>query len=733
MWGGEDLYRDLVENARDLIYCIDLEGNFTWLNRSAARVSGYDRSEAIGMNIANLVAPEDLGRARQILQRTLRGETPEPYDLEIVTRSGQRVVLEVTHRLVLKDGFPIGTQALAREMTERRRLEELDRDRLRILEMIPTPRPLGEIFDAVAAMVERQMPGSVASLTMLRDGRLYVMAAPGLPEELVRALDGVWPGLASGSCGAAAYLGRPVYTHDITADPAWPALRAQAAQSGLRGCWSTPVRGGAKLLGTLAVYQKEPGLPLPWQLKLLQSAAGLAGLAAEHRQMTDELAYQARHDALTELPNRTLFQERLREAVAAAQRDGLQLSLLYVDLDHFKLINDTSGHAHGDQLLRQTAWRLASCIRDRDTLARISGDEFVILLPDGQAGGPVAESVLRILREPFEIGGEEAFVTASVGIAVFPTDAADAESLLRAADSAMYSAKRAGKDRAAHFEPAHSAAQTERLSVATHLRRALDRDEFTVHYQPQFDLRSGALAGYEALLRWHHPRLGNVSPARFIPIAEESGAIMPIGAWTLDQACRQARVWQRAGHTLRAMSVNVSAIQLAMPDFVATIETALSRSGLAPAALELEITESILMRDLDDFIRKMNELRRLGVRISVDDFGTGYSSLSYLQRLPIDILKLDRSFVEGLNRSAHGASLVRSVVAMAHGLGLRVTAEGIETDEQLQVVRGSGCDTAQGYLLGRPEPATAGGGAPAFRLDPQRERRDVLVQTSRAS
>jgi EAL domain-containing protein (putative c-di-GMP-specific phosphodiesterase class I) len=329
------------------------------------------------------------------------------------------------------------------------------------------------------------------------------------------------------------------------------------------------------------------------------------------------------------------------------------------------------------------------------------------------------------------VKGQEIFVTASVGISMFPDDAGDAETLLQCADCAMYRAKHGGKNRFARYEPAVGAAQAERLAVENHLHRALEREEFAIHYQPQFDLKTGHLAGYEALLRWTHPKLGIVSPSRFVPIAEESGLITQIGSWALDQACRQARSWQRAGYPLNNIAVNVSAMQLECDDFVETVEHALLRSGLDPSSLELEITESMLMRDIEEFVQKLQLLRSIGVRISVDDFGTGYSSLSYLQKLPIDILKLDRSFIEGVNDPRHGASLVRAVVNMAHTLGLRVTAEGIETHHQLEVVQDSGCDVAQGYLLGRPKPAQSAVGIQIFPMPKAEIRRESAMSAGR--
>ncbi len=442
---------------------------------------------------------------------------------------------------------------------------------------------------------------------------------------------------------------------------------------------------------------------------MLQSASGTAAIAIEQRQLSDQLAHQAHHDALTGLPNRLLFHDRLRQAITQARRAGTMVALLYVDLDRFKLINDTLGHAAGDELLREVASRLRSCLRASDSLARMSGDEFTITLTglkNSQHASVVADLVLAQLRNPFVVDGSEVHVTASVGISVFPQDAPDADALQRSADNAMYRAKSRGKNRFEFFLPEMGEALFQRLEVENYLRRALERGEFCLHYQPQFDLQSGRLVGQEALLRWNHPKLGSIPPDKFIPIAEENGLIVPIGTWVLEQACQQTSAWQRAGYPLKGVSVNVSALQFGRADFVDTVGRVLDSTGLEAPFLELELTESLVIRDVRESASKMEKLRELGVRISMDDFGAGYSSLSYLQRLPIDILKLDRSFVEEFKTSGGDSSLVRGIVSLAHGLGIRVTAEGVETQEQLELVHHSGCDKVQGFLLGRPSPAS---------------------------
>ncbi len=706
---SEQMYREMVENATDLIYVTDLQGNFTSINRAARRISGYGRAEALKMNIAQLVASDHLEIARQMIQKALRGEPATTYDLDIMAKDGRRVTLEISHRLLLENGIPRGTHAIARDITARRKLELLEGDRVKALEMIATRKPLEQILTQLVNMVERQYPEMIAAVSLLRDGRLYITAAPNLPEAVRLGLNGVRVGPTAGSCGAAAYWGEPVYVGDIATDPLWDEHKAPALANQIAACWSAPIlAGNGKALGTFAVFRRNPSRPDRDQAALLLTTSGTAAIAIEQRQLTDQLAYQAHHDALTGLPNRLLFQERLRHEIIQARRTGASLALLYVDLDRFKLINDTLGHASGDALLRQVARRLKSCLRESDTLARISGDEFTITatgLKDPQNASRVAETVLKALRDPFQADNQELYVTASVGISIYPQDAIDAETLQRNADSAMYRAKNRGKNRFEYFMAEMSASRRQRLELETCLRRALERREFCVHYQPQFDLQTGRMVGQEALLRWTHPKLGSIPPDQFIPIAEENELIVPIGTWVLQEACRQTAAWQRAGYPLKGMAVNVSAVQFTRPDFVRTIADVLEQSGLEPQFLELELTESVVIRDVRESAGKMEQLRALGVKISVDDFGAGYSSLSYLQRLPIDILKLDRSFVEEFKTGIGGSSsLVQGIVSLAHGLGIRVTAEGIETQQQLDLVHHSGCDKVQGFLLGRPCP-----------------------------
>jgi diguanylate cyclase (GGDEF)-like protein/PAS domain S-box-containing protein len=456
----------------------------------------------------------------------------------------------------------------------------------------------------------------------------------------------------------------------------------------------------------------------------------IGGLVLNGRDVTErnaleaQLAHQAFHDSLTGLANRALFRDRLAHALARAQRSKHATAILFLDLDDFKAVNDSLGHEAGDALLVGVAERLGECVRASDTVARLGGDEFAILIEDGTADDvdEIANRVLEVLRAPLTVADHEVFVRGSVGIAAAEPGCASAEDLLRDADAAMYHAKRTGGARAERFEPGLHAAALERLALATDLRRAIERDEFEVHYQPIVDLQTEAIRGVEALVRWRHPERGMLSPLTFIPLAEETGLIGALGMFVLREACKQVREWQKqqpAGETPLNMSVNLSAWQVQQADLVDEVAGVINELELDPGSLTLEITEGLLLQDGQGVMERLNAIKALGVHLALDDFGTGYSSLSYLQRFPIDVLKIDKSFVDGMTSGAEPAALVRTIVALSESLQLRTVAEGIEDSEQAEHLRSLGCDRGQGYLWAKPLTATRFG---ELLADQRRER-----------
>jgi diguanylate cyclase (GGDEF)-like protein len=419
----------------------------------------------------------------------------------------------------------------------------------------------------------------------------------------------------------------------------------------------------------------------------------------------DRVQYLATHDELTGLPNRAVFGQLLDHALETAARHERQSALLFIDLDRFKLVNDSLGHEAGDLLLKEMARRLTGCMRRSDVLARLGGDEFVVLLEeltDPRQAAEVAKKVLSSVLAPVEISGHECRVTASIGIALFPADARDSQTLMKNADMAMYAAKEEGKNNFQFYSKHSNPMSVERLVLESHLSRALERREFTVQYQPKVDMRSGEIKGAEALLRWWNPELGALSPTQFIPVAEDSGLIVPIGKWVLKTACEQAVAWQRRGLRPIVMSVNMSPRQFKDPALLDDIAETLAETGLQPQWLELEITESMIMHNVDLAAAKAEAIRALGVRLAIDDFGTGYSSLSQLKRFPIDTLKVDRSFVRDIPNNAEDRAITEAIIALGKALGVTVVAEGVETAQQHDFLRDHACDEMQGFYFSRP-------------------------------
>ncbi|HSD26444.1 MAG TPA: EAL domain-containing protein [Vicinamibacteria bacterium] len=471
-----------------------------------------------------------------------------------------------------------------------------------------------------------------------------------------------------------------------------------------------PARGGKPWRGE-ATVRRHDGVHVPLEMILNPLGGGRLALAlrdvSERRRAEEGLRALVYRDPLTGLPNRRLFEDRLAIALAQAHRYRHRLAVIFLDLDRFKQVNDTLGHAAGDALLRAVSERLTESVREGDTVARLAGDEFTLLLPGIQYAEDLSAISLKLvetLRRPFPIDGHAVRVTASGGISLYPEDGEEAETLLKSADTAMYRAKERGRDNFQLFSTAMAEKALERRALEESLRRALDHEEMTLHYQPCLELATGRLVGMEALLRWQRPELGLLEPKDFIALADFTGVMLSVGPWVLETACRQAREWQRRGSRGLRVMVNLSAHELQEAELVVHVEKALAASGLDPDALHLEIPEGYAMRDLDRAVETLRALRSVGVHLSIDGFGAGFSSLAHLRRLPVDALKIDLSFVRGATTDPDDASIVTAVIAVAHSLGLRVVALGVETEAQVALLRSLGCDEVQGYLWSPPVP-----------------------------
>jgi diguanylate cyclase (GGDEF)-like protein len=520
-----------------------------------------------------------------------------------------------------------------------------------------------------------------------------------------------------GPTGRAICTGQPQVNHEFDANPVLAPWREAAATRGFRSSIGLPLLSKQHAFGALAIYSTAADAFFPEEVALLQELAGDLAYGIEtlrersQRTIAEErLAFLAHHDVLTGLPNRLLLRDRFDIAAAQAERDSTKVAMLFLDLDNFKQINDSLGHGMGDQLLVALAERLRGCIRESDTICRQGGDEFIVLmggLTEADSVARVAQKMLETIAEPFELADHVLTTSLSIGISLYPDDAGDFDTLSKNADSALYHAKDSGRNAYSFFASGMNVDALAHMQLQGRLRKALKNEEFLLHYQPQLDIASGRIIGVEALVRWQPPEGPLVPPGSFIPVAEQSGLIIALGEWVLFEACRQAAAWQAAGLPPIVIAVNLSALQFRRGNILATVTAALARSGLPARYLELELTESILLQDVDAAMTTLHRLKDLGVQLSIDDFGTGYSSLSYLKRLAVDKLKIDQSFVRDLATDADDAAIVRAIVQLGHTLQLTVIAEGVETQRQLAFLTEYGCDEAQGYLFSRPLPADA--------------------------
>ncbi|GAB3261924.1 hypothetical protein GCM10027296_36340 [Chitinimonas naiadis] len=697
-----------VEQAHIAIAWVNPDGTLRDLNAYATRTLQYPREELAGRRIWEF--DTQISAAEwPTLWTSVKEAGARSFRAEVRNRSGQSIPIEVYATHLAFEGEEC-IVAYSRDIAEQVRSERLLALQNDVLASITAAHPLKQIMHLLATRVEMLAPDTLCSILLLDGQRVRHGAAPSLPASFVAAIDGAPIGPRAGSCGTAAFLNQAVEVSDIATDPLWDDYRQLALPHGLRACWSSPIRASdGSVLGTFAIYFREQRHPGDYHRRIVEACTDLAGIAIEHRRAEDRIHTLAFYDALTGLPNRSLLEDRAELAIAHAQRNNQPLALLFTDLDRFKTINDSLGHAVGDRLLQAVAHRLEAAVRDADTVCRLGGDEFVLLLPECDAVGAaaVADKLIAAAADNVDVDGISLNGSASIGIALYPQDGPSYDALLKHADAAMYRAKELGRNTYCFYRHDMNEDAAERLDVENALRLALSRHELRLHYQPQIGIAALDLYGLEALVRWQHPDWGLVSPARFIPVAEESGLIDPIGRWVLDEACRQMAAWQRAGIAPPRISVNMSARQFRHDDIPAMVATMLDQYGLTATQLTLEITESLMMVRDDTTLQALQQLDAMGVTLAVDDFGTGYSSLGYLKRFPVGELKLDQSFVRDLDTDADDRSLASAVVGIGQSLRLTVVAEGVETASQLAFLREQGCDVAQGYYFARPMSAEA--------------------------
>ena len=676
--GDAFLARPSTSPPPEFVFHLDLGGNLIEIDNELER-AGLARDQALGTHLLDLVVPEARGDALDWLFSALSGDLHD-VDLPLATPHGQ-ILLCCRPRLQLNSGRPESLVIACRDVTGAAALRE-SRSR--------AERELGAKARELAVFSRHLRELHRLSLTRHEHaGSLY-------------------RDYLSTGCAIFRQPAGRVLNPDNQVLGRFP----ENFPHNFAAALFADLEVGGQHLGTLEFGSDTLAVVKPSAhdhdvLELMAQGLGHAiytrRLEDERGQLTNYLSHQLRHDSLTGLPNRAGLMERLDRFIASAETNrDVRFALLFLDLDHFKQINDTLGHNAGDELLREAATRLAEHMGEGDFAARIGGDEFTLLLAGRLTEEEVAariQPLLASLREPYVIEDRELFVTASIGICLYPEHGSDPRALLQHADSAMYRVKEHGKNDFGFYRRELYTRALNRLDLETQLRRAIENSELDMRFQPILDT-DRKLEGLEVLLSWHNTRFGNVGPTQFIPIAEESGMIISIGAWVLRQACLQNMQWTAAGYIPARLAVNVSALQFSRPDFVDLVAGVLSETGMPPQCLELELTESIILRDLKESARRMDHLQDLGISLVIDDFGTGYSSLSYLSHLPVDALKIDRSFLTELTTSANSLPLIQTIVVLAHNMGLSVVAEGVETEQQLQMLRSIGCDRVQGHLFG---------------------------------
>ncbi len=707
---SERRFRALVQNSSDVIVLVDRDGSVRYSSPAVTEVLGLPEDAEGLRDVFDQVHPDDQPIARQALQAAV--STPgrsDPVELRVWVGGTWRN-LEVLGTNLVDDPDVEGIVLNGRDVSDRRRAEDLVRDQANALEGVARGRPLMTTVERAAALIEDRLPGSGVTVSILDADDVMRHPFPtSLPGTLVAALDMSPP---EAEIGQAVRSGQPTLFPDIANDRRWKALHPAVQAAGFRACWCYPMTapGTGAHLGVVAVFVPEARGPEPAEVEIVERARDLAAIAVERRRFEERLEHLAVADELTGLPNRTLLLDRVSQALLRGRRRTADVAVLLVDLDQFKLINDSLGHAAGDLLLGHVAERFTGAVRAGDTVGRLGGDEFLVVCEEvgGEVGAvAVAEALAAALLDPFELGGEEVVVTASVGITLADSARADPEALIRDADAAMYRAKEQGRAGHAVFEEALHERVVLRLDLERALRVALSEQQLVVHYQPVVRIDDGSLVGAEALVRWDRPGHELVVPDLFVPVAEETGLIVPIDRWVLCQACAQISAWRAMdGMGDMKVTVNVSARQLSDPDFPRTVAAALAEHDLPPSAIGLELTESALVEDLDVAVQALDALHDLGVGVAIDDFGTGYSSLDYVRRFGMaDQLKIDRSFVADLeSRAARDQAICSASLVLARDLGFTSVAEGVETENQLEALTALGCDLAQGYLFCPPVP-----------------------------
>ena len=707
----------LIDAMPDYMWVKDIKSRFRIANKALAQDLGFkDVKSILGMTDKDFHSPQHAKQFRATELAVLRSGMAIVDAEELVT--GQdgvgKWMLSTKIPLKNKDGRIVGMAGISRDITKRKTAEAFTAGQARILELIATAKDLSNVLDELINLIESQMTGVLGSV-MLADhdkNELNFLSGPRFASNFCDLVQRIPIGADKGSCGTAAYLKDIVVVSDIHSDPRWTDYREQVAQFGFKSCWSAPIFDASEnVVGTFAFYSAENRIPNREELETVELATRIAGIAIDNKRTKQKVDYLTTHDELTKLRNRATFNEILEQTIRYANRQKNRFSIIYINIDSFKLINDSLGHQTGDLLLIEVSNRLLASVRASDHVIRIGGDEFVVVLLDQpqaeQASLDVFEKIKSTLSDPVVIDNINIRITSSIGVAYYPEDGRDSGTILANASAAMHRAKEVGRDNIQFYTTSMNIMLREKFDLQSDLRDAIGTDQIFVNYQPQIDLRSGRVFATEALVRWNHPKFGLVSPAKFIPLAEQSGLIQALGNWVLREACIQNKRWQNAGLPPITVCVNVSARQFKNRNIIDNTLIALEESGLDARYLELEITESLIMQDIAQSISIMGELKAMGIKIAIDDFGTGYSSLSALKTFPVVRLKIDKSFVNDIAINASDKAVTSAVISLGQKLNLRVIAEGVETEAQLKILKENDCDEIQGYHFSKPLSAEA--------------------------
>ncbi|MFO1291240.1 MAG: EAL domain-containing protein [Nitrosomonas sp.] len=709
LYMSEERFSLAMRGANDGLWDWNLETDEIYYSPRWKSMLGYEAHQFTNdlSTWASLVHPDDKAIALAKTQDYLAGRTTSlEIEMRMRHKAGHDVFVLSRGFLVRRDsdGKPIRLVGTHVDITERKKAEVFNNQQSEILEMIAVGHPASKIYDAIALMYESRHPGLRCSMIELSGRILLHGGAPSLPKVYCEAIHGIESGPNVGSCGTSTFTGERVLVENIETDHRWADLKHFALPHGLRCCWSEPIKNSSgKVLGAFAMYYDRSALPNEQELKDLMSAARLTGIVMERDQAQKRIRALAYTDELTGLASRVSFIQHMEEIMKTSDRYNRRFGLLYVDLDNFKWINDSFGHDAGDVMLKTIAMRLRNTCRETDFIARLGGDEFCVLVEEIEAdyAANVAKRCLAAIAEPIEIYSRNLTPTCSIGIAYYPDDGNNPAALLKAADTSLYTAKDSGKNQYAFYRTELTQKAYYRFQVERNLREAIETQQLTLVYQPQINIVTGEIFGIEALSHWHHPQIGVVPPSDFIATAERIGMIKSLTEWVLRTACQQLIAWQAVGFDQLRIAVNISPSLFLEAEFVSLVQHVIQEIGIKPNQLKLEVTEGVVQTDPRN-LAIFQDLKALGVLLAIDDFGSGYSSFASLNHLKTDYLKIDKYFIDKMVTDEKAFTLVSTMVEMSHKLGYGVIAEGVETLEQLSILRNLGCEIAQGYLFSKP-------------------------------